>query len=1019
MTLIKIFKSRNDPLARLSDNFPQDMVIGGDTYRSVTNYIYSNMLRTPILKSMLIKSRPQTKCDGKGNCSQHNRSMKDCKKAGCSFSVLSVLDQYFEHSKKENNELIKNAIDTALEAKLSESESVSELLLSTENRPIIYVSNNEFLGIGRNNNGQNEYGKALQAMRVRFTGVRSQQVRADNIIKMNRKKYNTYVAYMNLTSLLMSGNDLSEYVGMTSSEVLSKMKVEGFNIRMSPDQGMVVSEINRDKRSSNGKTWINENVIIAISKPKTIAALVRGESLQKLVSQHSRKERKTVLGMYMDYMLRKNYPDVKEDQYKKARNQQLTTIGAKELIDLETRVFRMYKEGMLSASLSDLIDAVKISAPTQEDMDNAEAMADAIKKSFNNISEINTPIMNTSISGEPVFVYASLSENQDNYDILAPLDTTNPIYVEGRDYPSISYYIFTMILASLHDMDINKAYKFIKNKDGFKILQELERDVERAKSESHHAELIKYATIALRSKFQNRESQNTLLGTGDSTLLWDDRKDPILGSGLPERENFIGKTLEKIRDEIRVNRGSENLDKLSTDDISKVFQNKFITSWFRMRVRDMCNAIITMKDYMYVKYKIVQRLDVKFITTVLDDVYQPCSHIFAAIDQIKVDPPDKFVSMVRRYHGCRDLSNDSVSEIWKRLAVVIYYFINHLNNSSSVNIAIVLGRIEGLTSQQKVCEPIIPDPEENCILGAILNILKGIIRLDNKYGNGNGLEPVDFDAAITILLNINSLTEQRAERLRKNGVKKVKRELGSEDVKEVETTLKQEGYSDEIIQAVIEEIKNYGEVPKNVSQIAFSIKFNKKNSDDDKSSQNVNNVEDVLGVKSYAEDGPVEDDRSNEIISWAIRTNRDPTGPSGMREEDEIWLDDHPEVMDYIETEYKKQKEQKEMTHTWNSEKGAWILRIVVQSDDDDLGVFGEDFADDEEEEEEIDTGPVPNSDIVEKIKLALEDNGVNRVDLIGKSIAFTVDESIRFVKNYSMTSKIKTNRINFFASSA
>ena len=700
---------------------------------------------------------------------------------------------------------------------------------------------------------------------------------------------------------------------------------------------MVVDEINRDKRGSNGKTWINEIVIIAISNPTTITDLVRGESLQKLQTRLKQKEKKLVLEMYMDYLLRKRFPDVKENKYEEARNQQLTTIDGKALFELETKVSQMYEKGMLSASLSDLIDAAKKTAPTSEEIETAEAMAASIKKSFSSNSENITPITTDGISGEDVFVYTGSDPNRkdDIYDILAPLDTTISIYIDGRSYPSISYYIMVKNLSVLYGMNIIKAYNIAKTEDTFKTIQELEGIINTIKYNSYSKEVKKYATIALRSKFQNRESQNTLLATGNDSLLWDDRKDVILGGN----SNFVGKELEKIRQHIRLSRGTEDLDKLSTEDISKVFQNKFLMSWFRMRVRDMCNIIITMKDYMYDKYTIIQDLNSDFIGTVLDIVYQPCSHIFAAIDQIKVDPPLKFVSMVKSYHGCKDLNEESVNEIWKRLAVVIYYFINHLNDSTSVNIAVVLGRIERLTSRQKDCEFIIPNPEENCIFGAILNILKGIIIFSKKYGySSKGIDVVEFDTALTILLNINSLSEQRALRLKKSGVKKAKPAI---NIEIVELTLKQEGYSDEIIYEVIEEIKRHGEIPKNVSQIAFSIKFKKDNSTGEKSVQLPDNDE---GEEDVGDD---------------------------------------------------------------------------VGDDEDGLGVFDEDTFDYNDDVIEEDTGPVMDPDIVDKIKSALKDVNVNPVDLVDNSLIFIVDESIRFVKDYPLASKIKTNRINFFASSA
>jgi hypothetical protein len=58
----------------------------------------------------------------------------------------------------------------------------------------------------------------------------------------------------------------------------------------------------------------------------------------------------------------------------------------------------------------------------------------------------------------------------------------------------------------------------------------------------------------------------------------------------------------------------------------------------------------------------------------------------------------------------------------------------------------------------------------------------------------------------------------------------------------------------------------------------------------------------------------------------------------------------------------------------------------------------------------------VPDPDISQRILNALKDIGVSQDDL-DDNLVFTVDESIRFVKDYPMHSKVKTNRINFFSS--
>ena len=1052
MTTIKIYNNRKNSLPRLSNNFPQEMTIDGIKYRSVTNYIYSNMLRTAMPRSLMSNAKTHGKCVGSANCRSIIGSQGKCSKtpreslktmcenAGCTFANLSLPDQYEEFREKENMDFINTHLDIALESKISNSDELTKILLSTGNRPVRYISDNNILGIGLDGNGKNVFGKVLQEMRVRFSGAKSQQIRNENMEKMNTKKYNTYVAYTNLTKLLMTGNDLNDYEGMTSTEVLEKMKNDNVAIGNTFYKDLIITGINKiiknlqtakvnqdddvggecleEIRAENysfeklrgEKSWIDINVIISIFKPNSLSVLVRGDNLGKLAEQLVRNEKKLVLGMYMDYLLRKQFPNIKPERYEEARNQQLVTLDQNDLTKLQKRVWDMYNKGMLSASLSDLIDDAKKKVPAPKDIETAGLLSDAIKKSFDANKKPILQNVIKNVNGETVDIYVNTGNNM--YDVFSPLHKED-IDIANHKYPSITHYLFTMNLSVLYDVTdkskklkrigVDKAYDMLTTGNNeFKTIKEIEEVVDRLKDHSYNEEIKIYTKTALYFKFnKSRESQNELISTENKRILWEDRRDDVLGSGADGRGfNFVGKVLEKIREIWKEARKGEKIDQLSTDDITKVFDNKFLRGWFRMKTHDMCNIIVTMKDYMYIKHAIliddvktqddtnkhifshytrkgktnptseenlllgafgddsssddeendnekhlyskdeeIDEKEIDFVTTVLDKIYLPCSHIFAATDKIKVEAPEIFKNMVTDYHGCKNMSNKVIDILWKRIAVIIYYLIELLVSPTSINIVTTLGQIEGLVSKRRKCKEIIQDPEDNCILGAILNILKGVIILDKKYGKNKGVQVVDFDAATTILLNINSLNEQRALRLKKSGIVTHKPEVDINYIEKVKEDLKAFGYSKTIIKSVIDDIKLVNK------QIDYE----------------------TLAMSKKAEGN---------------------------------------------DTDIFKRKGKKKKIYRKKSE----INEMMPGMNDGEIGEYesSEDESEDESEAGGKDNKTLPSIPlaVVEELKLI----GVDAIDIV-PGLIVTMDKSIRFVKDYKLLpSRIKTNRINFFS---
>ncbi len=989
MPKINIFSTRNTPYARLSNNFRQDIYYRRVRYPTVTNFIYANMLQTPTYRVIMSRARPKSTCTGDEGCETHNRSKAACEAANCTYTTETVHDQFTELYDMEQDNRRKEAIETALNAKLARYPKLAELLLDTGNRPIVYVSRGKWMGTGGDTGeGRNEYGKLLMAARHKLVGERDQRIKTQNEEIREENMYLIYLAYTNLARLIRTSDSLDEYDGLTAPEILDKMKKKGIQVSEIPDKKYIVEEAKRNRYGMGPSApggVLKPDMFIAFKKPKVLSVMVNGRYLKEERKRKLRRVHGLILDMYCMYLLGKadQFQDLDPEDYAKATRQQLDTLSINQWRRTTVEIKDLYDKGMLSESLSKKIDAaiVSLNIPSEDETKDAEAMAEAIRKSIND--EARPSRVFSRPSGKEVVIWEDdplLDDPTYKLKGLSPLDDSKIISIGGKIYPSITYYCIAAELADccikrrrkgvrVGDALPSEAYMILKEGGRFKRLRPLESDLNRLKMQGYIEKLENNTREALKMKFDERINQNILLSTKDNDLVWDDRRDPILGTQKPQEYNFVGKELMRIRARIRSERKASgdlgDLEEvLSLKVLTNVFQNGFLSGWFNMRVRDMCNVILAMKDYLYVKYDTEQKLTPKFVAAVIDDVYQPCSEIFGRAAEITSPAPDAFIRMIERYKGfLKFVGSDSdvekvVDIMWKRLAVTIYYLMKHLKTSTSINISVILKKVEMLASLTKNCPKVIPDEKENCIFSAILNIVSGINTLNKRYGYGSGLHQVDFNAAVTILLNLNSLAEQRAMQ-RKMGGKEGRPDtpppppptarITKDDEMEIRSKLSgAPGYYDEeIITSVIEELKRVGGVPDDdtLRHLAMATKYQEPPGVNDKP---------LKRPQRRPQRRPKMRKPQNDPLMAAP-----PVGdPSGDREEDDT-----------------------------------------------------------EEEEEEEDASFRPDRVISDNIRQAFLAAGV-AIEDDDESFAYMVDNAISFVKSYrEMNNKTKTNRINFFAS--
>jgi predicted NAD-dependent protein-ADP-ribosyltransferase YbiA (DUF1768 family) len=301
---------------------------------------------------------------------------------------------------------------------------------------------------------------------------------------------------------------------------------------------------------------------------------------------------------------------------------------------------------------------------------------------------------------EPVFIYGDLNNNN-RYTKLSPLFSSEKemFSVDGLFFPSVSLYITTCLLSN---QGITTDYKKMQYKRGMTLknartllLVPDEKELKNAENvdfynrvvidminnrgdlynkyysdkkplflysedadviykeieKIYYYELMKtLQIISAKKKFQDIQMSNILLLTEQSRLVYDDPNDYFLGIGKDGKgENFCGKMLENLRDEI-IRYNYENQIVFKTIDLKNVVNfisnDLLFEKWIIERVRDMCEN--SNRLFKYINYFIPDiSLNKDFVENSTDLIFNPCSSVTNLINKQNLPlPTEEFKNFV-------------------------------------------------------------------------------------------------------------------------------------------------------------------------------------------------------------------------------------------------------------------------------------------------------------------------------------------------------------------------------------
>lgn len=942
---IKLYNPRDVPFGPLSNNATYSMSIDGEKYNTVTNYIYANILGAPYSKTL--------KC-------------LDPREIHTWFNGYDA-----EHVTK----IMLESLDKASDVKFN-NQQLRSLLKDTEKYPIFFISDNGLLGVGRDNNGSNEIGKRLMEIRKKIFEL-------DGVF--NSKMLNAYIAMSLLEKVrLDKASTLSEYNNLTVDGIINKYVLdEATNLaRKNKDDltaltemeiislyrpmitkmydkniiaKMAVSLAQTDDRISNIE--LLHLLELSITNPELLILYIKKKYINSLQDDQRDRIKKEIFNIYVDNILEDKYPNLSPSKYAQAKQEELN-VSDSDIKRLTEQVSRLFVNGLLPEKVMRII---KDTVTTTVISDN----------SINKVKGINMKFIIKLITDKKQSVVVRLNITDTLKDsIFSPLSpysyTGAMLVIDNYKYPTVMHYVVAKLLSSLPDYKtFRSAYETLlvnKNESGddrmnFQMIDPLFNTYNDQKFRQYNNLKKTLASIALKLKFQNLGLRKLLDRTGDNDILWNDPHDNVLGIARDKcGENFVGNFLMKIR--------SEPMSLIITKnaEVADVLQNDvFMRCWASRRLKDMCNSLKEMEAYMNSKNQIQCVIDAKFVGIVLTKIYSACSDIMSSNTDV-LTPPNYFSEYVK----CNLQNGGSdpmiAEKLWVYVCKLVQYVAQFVNTTANIQNALVM--IEGVVSEPTSCEKITGVTRTDCIIRALINIIKKISMFNMEYGMDTTVSIQDVETATNILLNRRGNTAQPL------------------------ATPCATAFLPDAVQKIIDEAKN-----RNQAQITQYDDENEEDEEDEEAKEEAKKAEEeYIGKEVF-----------DNLGSDAVEYGKDKP------------IDDYnPVVQSTLD---------RIIGNVNNTGAGDTTLSPVI---DDDYDNYANDYNDDYNGEynDEDDYGGYNDEDGA-RFVVPLKEKQINEVTKAIKdlksddhaTIAKYIIDAVKVINTFPMDTRVKMNRINFFSS--
>jgi predicted NAD-dependent protein-ADP-ribosyltransferase YbiA (DUF1768 family) len=417
--VIKIYNPREFPFGPLGNSSRHDMVIDGKRWTTVTNYILSNMLIVPIYKMILqqapIKgSTKNTKIEDKVQQVIANTEARQGYKVNSteaerirqvvlqevSLQKMNIHQTYYYFLGQEYISTIRTAIEKAYNAKISENKVLADILLRTDNRPIIYTSGNALLGTGPDGQGQNFVGKILMQIRHNIKMTISEQTEKQQQAIRDQAIMRAYCAMSILQRELANLNDLREYVGKNTEEIIQTY----LDNHLDENTESICSEKGKESVLEMYKRGQLPIVSKELEHPGYMVLAARRDNLRELQTRLQNRKAETIVRKYTEHKIKKNYPKMPiKDVLKAVEQVRQSAPDMDHYFKIREKIVSSYMKGNYDDNLSKEIETALEELPTisDQDVEKAEKMIQeeypeeiAIPKENSSSSDGENPIKN-------------------------------------------------------------------------------------------------------------------------------------------------------------------------------------------------------------------------------------------------------------------------------------------------------------------------------------------------------------------------------------------------------------------------------------------------------------------------------------------------------------------------------------------------------------------------------------------------------------------------------------------------
>jgi predicted NAD-dependent protein-ADP-ribosyltransferase YbiA (DUF1768 family) len=325
---IKLFDPNDKPYGHLSNNYSYPIKIDDLVWKNVTQYIYTNM--TPIL---------------------YRNTVKNSK---------NIHDSFKKYNKQSEVDVLSESLLTALNVKFK-NHKILKVLLSTGDNDILYISDNDILGVGKDNNGLNKVGKYLVQIRNQYKNKEKIESGIEYKVK---KLYNVFAASLALDYAIRDGNDLKEYFGLTIDEIIDKYSRDKL-FKKIPKFEIFKKTFNTD---DNSVKLLN----LGLLYPDVLIYQTRKEELRIMAAYKLFKLKQKIFNTYINNFIKRKYPNLPLDKYEKLKKQKFENLSYDEKEKIINRIYNLknIENNPIRNNINNFVNSVNI--PTDEEINEAE-----------------------------------------------------------------------------------------------------------------------------------------------------------------------------------------------------------------------------------------------------------------------------------------------------------------------------------------------------------------------------------------------------------------------------------------------------------------------------------------------------------------------------------------------------------------------------------------------------------------------------------------------------------------------